>query len=249
MSSAVVAGSTSNGGGKDRIYKVLMVGRAAVGKTCILRRYCLEYYTDAVVPTLGCDFVLKTISNFEGKGDVKLQIWDIAGQDYAPHVSHVFFRGAYAAVIACDITSERSYEVAAQWKHDIDAKVFFPGTATNIPCILLLNKCDMGSSHMTGEQLDAFCQQHGFIAGWYEVSARTGHNLAVAFEALLKQIVRMDEERSKNPNLSAITGSPAQNGASKPPAATANTNNGKAVDISAKRPAGRNDDKKDGCAC
>ena len=43
---------------QDKMYKVLMVGRAAVGKTCILRRYCLEYFSDQVVPTLGCDFVL-----------------------------------------------------------------------------------------------------------------------------------------------------------------------------------------------
>uniref|UniRef100_A0A7S1PP35 Ras-related protein Rab n=1 Tax=Neobodo designis TaxID=312471 RepID=A0A7S1PP35_NEODS len=181
---------------QDKMYKVLMVGRAAVGKTCILRRYCLEYFSDQVVPTLGCDFVLKTLQNYEGQGDVKLQIWDIAGQDYAPHVSHVFFRGAFAAVVACDITSERSYEVAAQWKRDIDAKVFFPGTPKNIPCVIMLNKCDMGGSHMSDEQLDAFCAEHKFI-GWFAVSAKTGENLDTAFEALLKKIRQMDEDRQK----------------------------------------------------
>jgi Ras-related protein Rab-7L1 len=189
--------------GQDKVYKILMVGRAAVGKTCILRRYCLDFFNDQIVPTLGCDFVLKTLPNYECTGtDVKLQIWDIAGQDYAPHVSHVFFRGAFGAVIACDITSERSYEVAAQWKRDIDAKVFFPGTPKNIPCVLMLNKSDLGPSHMTEAQLDAFCQENKFI-GWFAVSAKSGENLTPAFDRLLKGIRKMDQERASQPQMQA----------------------------------------------
>jgi small GTP-binding protein len=189
-----MAAAGSSGG--DKVYKVLMVGRAAVGKTCILRRYCLDFFNDQIVPTLGCDFVLKTLPNYANGGtDVKLQIWDIAGQDYAPTVSHVFFRGAFGAVVACDITSERSYEVAAQWKRDIDAKVFFPGTAKNVPCVLMLNKCDLGASHLKEAQLDEFCRENKFV-GWFAVSAKDGTNLTQAFEKLINSIREMDAQRA-----------------------------------------------------
>lgn len=225
----VTSSTTASG---DKVYKVLMVGRAAVGKTCILRRYCLEFFSEQVVPTLGCDFVLKTLSNYSGDGtDVKLQIWDIAGQDYAPHVSHVFFRGAFGAVVACDITSERSYEVAAQWKKDIDQKVFFPGTPKNIPCILMLNKSDLGDSHMTDAQLNEFCQANKFV-GWFKVSAKTGANLNDGFEKLLKEICTMDQNRAQQ--------------ASTAPAKAATAASPASVDVgrSAKQP-----EKKEKCPC
>lgn len=191
----------SGSGNGETVYKLLMVGRSAVGKTCILRQYCLGFFSEAVVPTLGCDFVLKSLPGAgPNNSDVKLQVWDIAGQDHAPTVSHVFFRGSFGALIACDITSPQSYEVAAQWKRDIDAKVFFPQTSKNIPCVLLLNKSDIGQSHMSAEELDAFCAQNGFIAGWYQVSARTGENLDEAFRALLAKVMEMDAARKSGPS-------------------------------------------------
>lgn len=209
----MAAASSSN----ETVYKLLMVGRSAVGKTCILRQYCLGFFSEAVVPTLGCDFVLKSLPGAgPNGGDVKLQVWDIAGQDHAPTVSHVFFRGSFGALIACDITSPQSYEVAAQWKRDIDAKVFFPQTSKNIPCVLLLNKSDIGQSHMSAEELDAFCAQNGFVAGWYQVSAKTGENLDDAFRALLGKVMEMDAARKQGPSPDERKASPAQQQQPKP---------------------------------
>jgi Ras-related protein Rab-32 len=185
--------------GGQRMYKVLMTGGTAVGKTCILRRYCLEHFNDQTVPTLGCDFMMKTLPHYDTiSTDVKLQIWDVAGQDYAPaSVSPVFFRGAFGVIVACDITNARSYEVAAQWKRCIDEKVFFPGTTHHVPCVLMLNKCDLGGSHLDETQLDDFCRENTFV-GWFAVSAMDGSNVNEAFEKLIDSIRVMDAQRAAN---------------------------------------------------
>jgi len=58
----------------------------------------------------------------------------------------------------------------------IDSKVFLPGTPStnelgpNVPCVLVLNKCDLGPNSRTNEEMDAFCREHRF-AGWMTASA------------------------------------------------------------------------------
>ena len=39
--------------------KIVLIGDAAVGKSCIINQFCHEYYTDSYKPTLGCDFYTK----------------------------------------------------------------------------------------------------------------------------------------------------------------------------------------------
>ena len=57
----------------DYMFKVLLIGNSAVGKTSFLFRYCDDTFTSAFVSTVGIDFKVKTLQ----KGDkrIKLQIW------------------------------------------------------------------------------------------------------------------------------------------------------------------------------
>ena len=45
----------------DYMYKVLIVGNSAVGKTAFLVRYCDETFFPAFVSTVGIDFKVKTL--------------------------------------------------------------------------------------------------------------------------------------------------------------------------------------------
>ena len=64
----------------DCVYKVLLLGDSTVGKTCILLKYTDKIFQDIHMMTIGLDYRLKTMKLKSGK-DVKLQIWDTAGQD------------------------------------------------------------------------------------------------------------------------------------------------------------------------
>ena len=57
----------------DYMFKVLLIGNSAVGKTSFLFRYCDDTFTSSFVSTVGIDFKVKTLQ----KGDkrIKLQIW------------------------------------------------------------------------------------------------------------------------------------------------------------------------------
>ena len=61
------------------LFKVVLIGEAGVGKTCLVRRFCQGTFPIGQAATIGVDFLIKTI---EINGEkIKLQIWDTAGQE------------------------------------------------------------------------------------------------------------------------------------------------------------------------
>lgn len=58
--------------------KIIVVGDSGVGKTSFLNRYCYGSFNIIQNPTIGCDFQMKILTNYEGRS-LRLQLWDIAG--------------------------------------------------------------------------------------------------------------------------------------------------------------------------
>ena len=63
----------------DYIFKLLIIGDTRTGKSCLLRRFVQDEYSENYVATIGIDFMIKNVT-LAGKS-VKLQIWDTAGQE------------------------------------------------------------------------------------------------------------------------------------------------------------------------
>jgi small GTP-binding protein len=63
----------------DYIFKLVILGDSAVGKTNMLLRFTDTDYKPSHIPTIGVDFKIKII-NIDGKA-VKMQLWDTAGQE------------------------------------------------------------------------------------------------------------------------------------------------------------------------
>lgn len=65
------------GASYDFLFKVLVVGDAAVGKSALVGRFADATFDPTYISTIGVDFKVCTYS-IDGK-IVKLQIWDTAG--------------------------------------------------------------------------------------------------------------------------------------------------------------------------
>lgn len=175
---------------REQLHKILVVGECGVGKTCLIRHYMHGSFQSANKATIGVDFALKVLPEKQ----ITLQIWDIAGQERYGQMTRVYFLSAVGAMVVAEINKPETYEAAINWKRDVDSKVFLPGSAQKpIPCVLLLNKSDMGDSHMSDEELDDFCKRHGFKA-WFKVSAKTGNNVSESFNGLVDEVERARAE-------------------------------------------------------
>jgi Ras-related protein Rab-32 len=69
----------------DSMFKILVVGNAGVGKTSLIKRYAHNVFSDQYQSTIGVDFALKVLkvgsTHGEAEEIVRLQLWDIAGQE------------------------------------------------------------------------------------------------------------------------------------------------------------------------
>ncbi|XP_058489161.1 ras-related protein Rab-38 isoform X1 [Solea solea] len=155
---------------KEHLYKILVIGDLGVGKTSIIKRYVHHNFSPNYRATIGVDFALKVL-NWDQE-TVRLQLWDIAGQERFGNMTRVYYREAMGAFIVFDATRPASFEAVAKWKEDLDSKLTL-ANGKNVATVLLANKCDQGRDVLTnnGIKMEQFCQDNGFV-GWFETSAK-----------------------------------------------------------------------------
>lgn len=182
------------------IAKVLVVGDVATGKTSVIKRYVRNTFSKDYQTTIGVDFALKRVTT--NGTEMNVQLWDIAGQERFSGLSRIFYTHAVAAIIVYDLFQRDSFESAAKWKKDIDAKVFLPNNQP-IPVLLLGNKSDLISEtaqpEVTDEEIEAFVKQHKFYAH-FKCSAKNGHNIKTACHHLVLQIAQNQTDITVDPD-------------------------------------------------
>jgi len=180
----------------EYIFKVLVIGELGSGKTSIIKRYVHQFFSQHYRATIGVDFALKVI-NVDKDTVVRLQLWDIAGQERFGSMTRVYYRDAAAAFVVFDLTRQATLEAAAKWKSDLDEKVVTVD-GRPVPAFLLANKSDMPREPgmATDEDISNFCKQHGFT-DWRLVSAKEGNGINEVGDHLIRILISKEENQGK----------------------------------------------------
>ena len=137
---------------QDMMFKVLVVGNAGVGKTCILKRLIYKSFSETYKSTIGVDFGFFKVA-FEDGSSARMMLYDIAGQERYNVLMRSYYKDARCAFVVADLQSATLKDDLRSWKSSIDSKVTFPNTSETIPCYMLCNKCDLAHEH-TDEELE-----------------------------------------------------------------------------------------------
>jgi Ras-related protein Rab-32 len=180
----------------DRTMKILVIGNPKCGKSSLIKRYVEKRFTSEYKMTLGADFQRKDLCVNHKDGSrkvVRLQLWDIAGQDRFQKLTRVYFRNACGVIIVCDLSRERTMEAVRDWKTEIDLWVN-DQSERKIPIILFANKSDLlltiSDAFEAGAAVEKVCNDLHF-ASWHSTSALTGAGVAEGFSALLTSILHV----------------------------------------------------------
>ena len=172
----------------DTVYKVLLLGDSTVGKTCFLLRYCDKTFQEAHLSTIGLDYRLKTMTLQNGK-NIKLQIWDTAGQDRFRAITKNYYKGANGIILIYDITNLQSYENVKNWIAQIREEA-----NPNVVIYLAGNKIDVVEELRMVKTEDGQKIADEFNLPFYETSAKSGINVNKIFDDLVEKV---DEIYSK----------------------------------------------------
>ncbi|XP_023248793.1 ras-related protein Rab-7L1-like [Seriola lalandi dorsalis] len=191
----------------EHLLKILIVGDGDVGKSSFVHRYVNGQFNKTYKMTVGVDFSVKLL-HWSDKEKVRLQLWDVAGQERFISMTRIYYKGALGCVMMFDVTSTSSFLNCRHWKQDLDNKAILPN-GHSIPCILLANKCDLAQRVVSAESINRFSKANGFVA-WMETSVKDNTNIGEAMRRLVQEIlsvksnldsVQPGPEDSVNPQL------------------------------------------------
>ena len=164
----------------EMIFKIIIIGDLASGKTNILAKYLTNTFEPNSTPTIGVEMKVK---DFKIKEDlVKAQFWDTAGQEKYDSLTTSYYKGAKGALIVYDITQKSSFD-----KIESLLKKLRDNSNKNVSVILVGNKCDLEDNREVlkedGEELAKKLK-----IKFMEVSAKTGENLDKLFQNLIDEV-------------------------------------------------------------
>ncbi|XP_003745104.1 ras-related protein Rab-18 [Galendromus occidentalis] len=162
--------------------KVLIIGEADVGKSCLLLRFVEDTFDTQLTSTIGFDHKSKVITVFDNK--VKLSLWDTAGSERFRTLTASYYRGAQGAVLVYDVTCRESFEKLDSWLIELETYA----THKNIVKMLVGNKVDKHEQRqVTKQEGISYARRHQML--FVEASARTSENVTGCFEELVAKIL------------------------------------------------------------
>ena len=169
--------------------KILLVGDSSVGKSSILSKYIDDIFEENRISTIGVEYKVKSLIINERK--INLRIWDSSGQDKFRSITQNFFRNADGILFIFDLTEKNSFEGVKQWL--IDSESF----DLKIKKILAGNKVDLIEKRIVEKEIiDKLVEK--MKLKYYEMSAKDGTNIDIAFRQLAEMILSDFSEKDLN---------------------------------------------------
>jgi Ras-related protein Rab-2A len=147
--------------------------RAGVGKSCLLLQFTDKRFQHVHDLTIGVEFGSRMVSISDRQ--IKLQIWDTAGQESFRSITRSYYRGAAGALLVYDITRRETFEHLSSWLEDARQHA-----NPNMTIMLIGNKSDVAHKRQVSrEEGEEFAREHGLV--FLETSAKTSDNVEEAF--------------------------------------------------------------------
>ena len=173
----------------DFNFKILLLGDKSVGKQSLTKRYCHNIFNSYERLTIGVDFHVKTI-NLHGK-IIKLQIWDVGGEERFRFLLPTYCLGANAAFLLYDVTRLHTLDNIPEWISIVRQK------AGGIPIVLVGSKIDLNTQRKISRDFGIQIAERNNLSGFTEVSAKTGQNVDQLFESVIEILIERYPDSQK----------------------------------------------------
>ena len=173
---------------QDYSFKIILLGNSGVGKTSIYFYYTKNIFQDKYAATVGVDFATK-FKNILGK-NVRLNIWDTAGEEKYRSTIANYFKGSHACFLVFDLTNVNSFKDLEIWY-----KLFIESSASNNKenIVVLGNKCDIDEKEVKNELIINFIEDKKLK--YFETSAKTKKGIKEGISYIANQAYKKAEQK------------------------------------------------------
>jgi len=168
---------------RNFVFKILVGGDGAVGKTTLLRKYVDGTFDESSITTVGVDFFIKQVI-YENVGSCTLQIWDLGGQERFRHLLESFIMGAKGALLLFDLTTMPKIDNILNWvnmvrMHDL-----------NLPIILVGTKLDLEELIAVDDESAEALKNAFNMVEYVKTSSKTGTNVELVFDLMVEELMK-----------------------------------------------------------
>jgi len=163
------------------VFKVIVAGAGGVGKTALIQRYVNGTFIEDHKMTIGADFSVKDVALDSGE-QVRLQLWDFAGEERFRFLLGDYCNGASGALICYDVSDYATFEQIPEWLRIIRKN------AGMIPIILVGNKYDLENHEVDIDTADEYAENSKCLMN-VMCSSKLDLNVEPIFSAISKWLI------------------------------------------------------------
>uniref|UniRef100_A0A2K5Y6R0 DnaJ heat shock protein family (Hsp40) member C27 n=1 Tax=Mandrillus leucophaeus TaxID=9568 RepID=A0A2K5Y6R0_MANLE len=141
--------------GRSLRIKVISMGNAEVGKSCIIKRYCEKRFVSKYLATIGID--------------------------YGVTVRNEFYKDTQGVILVYDVGQKDSFDALDAWLAEMKQELGPHGNMENIIFVVCANKIDCTKHRCVDESEGRlWAESKGFL--YFETSAQTGEGINEMFQ-------------------------------------------------------------------
>ena len=173
----------------DALFKIIIIGDSGVGKSCFLLQFTEGDFKEDHNVTIGVEYGAKVLS-VSGK-NIKLQIWDTAGQESFRAITRTFYRNANGVILMYDLTRAESFDSLMDWLKEVKQN-----SDPDVAIYLVGNMSDLADEEreVETERAERFVQENG-LCGSIEASAKTANNVHLVFQKVAELLYQRQLDR------------------------------------------------------
>ncbi|KAL3777752.1 hypothetical protein ACHAWO_006985 [Cyclotella atomus] len=166
--------------------KILTLGSAKVGKSCIVKKFCEPTrFASSYIPTIGVDYGVKTVNKSADDGtevEVKIDFYDLSGDSNYKDVRNEFYNDVDGLILVYEVTDKPSFEALSNW---MDEAIQYGVASSSSTIIVIGNKIDQYPRVVTEQQGTEFAAANN--ASYFETSAKTGACVGDVFDFMIRE--------------------------------------------------------------
>ncbi len=167
------------------IKKIILAGDGGVGRTTLLHRYVEGIFVPNTRMTIGCEFFTKEVE-IEQK-EAQLLFYDLSGQQRFRFSQLQFTKGAQGAILTFDLTRPMTLDRLEEWVE------FLRTYDQDLPILLVGLKTDLVESVVIDDEYALYFKDTLNLFDYVKASCRTGDNVGLLFEVILRKILDLPE--------------------------------------------------------
>ena len=197
MSKKIKQGNLEGNNKKKYIdtFDFFLIGDENVGKTCLLNRYCNDFYTSYKKKKKKPEiFVLSTLNNYQ---EFKLQFWDLQFNQEDLYSNQEIIKKSDGIIYVCSLNSKQSLNSIIKWNKILEEYE----DLSKKQKMIFVNKNDLDEGiEISDQDIKKLCNELNVAS--CKMSAKTGNGVKKGFTEFIHRAItkvyNYDSNRNKD---------------------------------------------------